>query len=186
VAERFGLLTAIQALALIGRRIPGSTLRIHGKYDPSYKEVLAREVKRLGLEKQVALSGWLRPAQVCQEIREADIGLVPYLDNGFMNLAFSTKTFEYAATGLPVVASRLRSIGSVFDERAVRYAQPGDAGSMAEKVVELCLNPELRRRQAERALGSLAGISGAVMERRYVHLMKNLIGVNGSDGAHWD
>ena len=107
VAERFGLAEAIEAVALLRPAIPGTTLRIHGKYDPAYRARLEALIEARRLRDAVTLGGWLGVAEIAPAIREADIGIVPYLRDEFMSLALSTKTFEYAAMGLPVAASRL-------------------------------------------------------------------------------
>ena len=179
VTERFGLAQAIEAVALLKSRIPRTTLSIFGKYDPSYRERLEREIKELGLDGQVSLGGWCNPRQISEIIRGADIGLVPYLKDEFMNLALSTKTFEYATTGLPVVASRLNSISSHFDGQSIQFFEPGNAADMADKIHELSLSPDRRRTMVQHARTALDEISGSVMEQRYLAMMHKLIGVNG-------
>jgi glycosyltransferase involved in cell wall biosynthesis len=179
VTERFGLAQAIEAVALLKDRIPRTTLNIFGKYDPSYRERLEREIKELGLTGQVSLGGWCNPRQIGEIIRGADIGLVPYLKDEFMNLALSTKTFEYATTGLPVVASRLSSIASHFDDQSIQFFEPGNAADMADKIHELSVSPDRRRSMVQHAHAALDGISGSVMEQRYLGMMRKLIGVNG-------
>lgn len=178
VTERFGIAEAIEALALLRRRLPGSTLRINGKYDPSYRQALEALIERLGLREAVTLGGWLSVDQIAAAIREADIGIVPYLRDEFMSLALSTKTFEYAATGLPVAASRLDSIATHFDDSCVAFFEPGDAADMAERIGELALDVERRRQGVARAREALERISGAVMEARYVNLMRGVMGLH--------
>lgn len=179
VAERFGLGTAIEALGLLRQRIPESRLDIYGKYDPACRRQLEEKIGRLHLEDAVRLGGWLGVAEIPRIIREADVGLVPYLNDEFMSLALSTKTFEYAATGLPVAASCLDSITTHFDGQCVEYFEPGNAWDMAERLAALALDPERRRRQVRNAAAALEQVSGAVMEQRYLNLMKGLLGING-------
>jgi glycosyltransferase involved in cell wall biosynthesis len=180
VAERFGLATAIDAVALLRERFPGVHLAIHGKYDPSYRQELERKIEALHLGGHVTLGGWLTVDRIAPTIRQAEIGLVPYLKDEFMSLALSTKTFEYATTGLPVVASRLDSITTYFDERAVEFFEPGDAADLAARVAALAADPARRQAHVQTARGILDGISGHVMEQRYVNLMKGVMGINGN------
>ena len=179
VAPRFGLAKAIDAVALLQAKIPDSTLNIYGQYYPSYKEELEDQIKQLNLQDKVFLHGWKTHEEVCEIIRNSDIGLVPYMNDDFMRLAHSTKTFEYAATGLPVVASGLESIRSVLTDECVRFVDPDSAQDMADKIAELCLDPELRQRQTQAALAALPEISWPVMMERYLDLMHGLIGMNG-------
>lgn len=185
VAERFGLMTAIEAIPHLQKRIPESRLAIYGNYDPSYKKQLERKIDELGMRDYVTLGGHYPLEEVYRFICNSDIGLVPYHSTDFMNLALSTKTFEYAATGLPVVASRLRPVQSVFGDDCVTLANPGDAADLAAKAAELCLDPERRRKQSLAAREALKNISGEVMGARYTEMMESLMphARNGGNGS---
>ena len=121
VAERFGLYTAVKAVSIIRERFPGARLTIYGKYDPTYFEMLKQAIERLNLADCVFLEGWRSLEEIYTIILQSDIALVPYLCDDFMNLALSTKTFEYVAAGVPVVASRLQSIEAIFHEEDIHY-----------------------------------------------------------------
>jgi glycosyltransferase involved in cell wall biosynthesis len=175
IKERFGLVKAIEALAMIQDRIPGSRLDLYGQYDPSYKNELTARIKALGLENQAFLHGWRSLEEIREIIREADIGIVPYLSDDFMNLALSTKTFEYTSCGLPVIASKLRPVTSIFSEDCICFSEPGSAEEIADRIVELCHDPRRRENQSRSAIKALEPMSGAVMIRRYVDLIQNLI-----------
>lgn len=176
VYERVGILEAIDAVALIQDRIPGTTLSVYGRYDPLYRAKLRQKVKCLNIEDRVAFLPWLSQPEIVDIMRNAaDIGIVPYLQNDFMDLANSTKTFEYLAVGLPAVASRLRAATLLFGEDCIRFAQPGSGEDLCEKIVELCLNPELRKSQVEQGRKVLSEISGEVMADRYTKLIGGLI-----------
>ena len=129
------------AVALLRRRIPGTTLDIYGKYDPGCRRHLEDLIREHALQDCVRLGGWLGVDAIPDVIRGADIGIVPYRRDEFMSLALSTKTFEYAATGLPVAASRLDSIAAHFDDQCVEFFEPGSAADMAEKIAVLAGDP---------------------------------------------
>ena len=92
-----------------------------------------------------------------------------------MSLALSTKTFEYAATGLPTVASRVDSIAAIFDDKSILYADPSDCRALAGKIAELCLDPDRRRAQVQHARQAISDISYSVMIERYLTLVKDLM-----------
>jgi len=175
VAERFGLLTAIEAVAHLQKTVPGSQLNIYGKYDLSFRKTLEAKIEELGLKGMVILNGMKSLEEINAIIRQTDIGIVPYLSDEFMNLALSTKTFEYAATGLPTVASRVNSLTGLFDDECICYAVPGDAKNLAERVAWLCGHPERRQSQAAKARAALSEIGYSVMIGRYLNLMKRLM-----------
>lgn len=174
VAERFGLHLAVEALPAILKKIPGSTLNIYGKYDSSYQKRLENLIKDMGLEKNVFLNGRLTFEEIYKVIQKSDFGVVPYVNNEYMNLALSTKTFEYAACGLPVVATRLESLALTFPDNSLTYVSDNSA-EIAEKIIRLCRNPEERKSKAFKALEVLEDISWDVMSVRYLNLMRSLI-----------
>ncbi|HEX9654694.1 MAG TPA: glycosyltransferase family 4 protein, partial [bacterium] len=164
VAERFGLDVAIDALAKVQQVIPETTLSIYGKYDTVYRAQLEAQVTQLGLSDRVHFGDYLQLEEIREIIAKSDIGIVPYRSDGFMDLALSTKTFEYVTMQLPVVASRLPALQNIFDSNCIRYFEPGRAVELAEKIIEFCLNPALRRSCAERARQAYQANAWPVME----------------------
>ncbi len=179
IQPRFGMTRAIEAIAKVQDHIPGTTLRIYGTCEPEYRRELDARISELGLKDRVLFPGFVRPEEISEIIRESDFGLVPYESDEFMNLALSTKAFEYTATGLPVIASRLDSMESIFDDECISFADPSRADDLAEKIVEMCLNPQLRQSRAGKAAERISEISGAVMAERYVDLIRGLMEANG-------
>lgn len=175
IAERFGLHRLIEAMPLILSTHSRATLTLHGKADPSYQDRLEALVRDLGLQQRVRFAGWRPAEQLMECFRQADIAVVPYLHDAFMDLAISTKTFEYAAAGLPVVATRLRAMTSIFPEDSISYAEPDNSLALADAVLRLAADPERRARQSERALIAQEALGGRVMARRYVNLVSGLI-----------
>jgi glycosyltransferase involved in cell wall biosynthesis len=176
VAHRFGVHVAIEAMSLIKRRIPGSTLHVYGlRYDPGYRAFLEERVKLSGLEDCVFLEGFRPWEEIARIICQSDLAVVPYLRDPYMELALSTKTFECVAMGLPVVSARLKSLTSIFDEECLTYFEPGNAAEMAHLIIELSGNPQLRKERAERALLAYQPVSWPVMKDRYVNLALNLM-----------
>lgn len=171
VAERFGLVTAINAVARLQKIIPDSTLHIFGKYDTAYRHVLEEQIDELGLAARVVLGKYLSLEEIREIICQSDIGIVPYNDDAFMKLALSTKAFEYVVMGLPVVASRLASLQAIFDENCIKYFAPGRADDLAVKIAEFCLDPQIRQGHAMRAAAEYKDVSWQIMENRFINLV---------------
>ena len=175
VARRFGLHVAIEALESLRKSFPTARLNIYGKYDPSYRAELYELVEKKGLAGCVSINGYLQLDRISEAIATSDIGVVPYLSDPFMDLALSTKIFEYVTMGMPVVAAGLDSLKAVFDERSIKYFSPGDPADMAEKISEFCSRPEERREFAERAEKAYSALSWPVMSGRYLETVNTLI-----------
>jgi glycosyltransferase involved in cell wall biosynthesis len=175
VATRFGLAEAIRAIHCVQDRIPGTTLQIYGRHYFEYRASLEKLISELHLEDKVTLGG-LQPHETIRDlIRSSDIGIVPYRSDDFMNIALSTKMFEYAASGIPIVASRLRSAESVFNDNCISFAKPADPEDLADKIVELCLNPKLRTKKVQAAYQANARVAGPVMAKRFCDMVGSLL-----------
>ncbi|MBL7069181.1 MAG: glycosyltransferase [Candidatus Omnitrophica bacterium] len=72
--------------------------------------IFGRELKKMVEEKNapdVEYEGWLHPDAVPSYVEDADIGLVPLLEQSRFNLSKSpVKLLEYMAVGRPVIASK--------------------------------------------------------------------------------
>lgn len=174
VARRFGVHVLIEAVANLRAQGREPSLRIHGKYDADYRRDLERLVADHGLDGAVTLGGYLTHEEIRELLYDMDVGVVPYLSDLFMELALSTKSFEYVAMGLPVVASRVAAMTSLFSDEAVRFFTPGDAGDLAAQIAYFCDDPTARRRYPDQADLEYAQIAWPVMEERYVRLMTDV------------
>jgi glycosyltransferase involved in cell wall biosynthesis len=184
VAKRFGLHVAIEAVESLRRVYPGARLKIYGKYDPTYKAELEELAARKGLESSVSINGFLPLDKVSSEIASSDIGVVPYLSDPFMNLALSTKIFEYVSMGMPVVAAGLDSIKEIFGEGSIKYFRPGDPEDMSEKIAEFCMRPQERRAFSEKAQNAYSAVAWPIMSSRYLETVNTLISGIKPDAKH--
>jgi glycosyltransferase involved in cell wall biosynthesis len=91
-----------------------------------------------------------------------------------MDLALSTKTFEYVNMGLPVVASRLPSLTALFNDASIHYFAPGNAAELANAIAALCHNPTARQAYVERAARVYEKFSWPIMADRYLNLINGL------------
>jgi glycosyltransferase involved in cell wall biosynthesis len=178
VAERFGLHVVIDAIPHILKEIPGTTLLVHGKYDADYKELLKKKITDLNLENTVELGDARSHEELYEIMKQCDIEVVPYISNEYMNLSLSTKAFECAAAGLPIVATHLRTLRLAFDDNAITYAEDQNPEDFARKIVDICLNPEKRKLMTQNAFKAVSSISGDVMEERYLSLIEKTTGLS--------
>jgi glycosyltransferase involved in cell wall biosynthesis len=173
VAARFGLHILIEAMAIVQNNISGSILSIYGNYDLNYRNILVEKIKQLNLENHVSLHGVCSLEEIYSIINQYDIGIVPYINNNYMHLALSTKAFEYAASGLPIIASRLTSLALIFDNKSIYFCEPENVQDLAEKIIGLCLNPKKRAIQSKKAAEIVHSISWEIMANRYLNLIDN-------------
>lgn len=176
IAHRFGIHVLIEAIGLLKERGLSPRLRLHGKYDADYRPLLEEMIRERGLDEHVTLGGYLLHEEIREMLYDMDVGVVPYLSDSFMDLALSTKSFEYVAMQLPVVASRVASMTSLFSDDSLRYFAPNDAKDLADQIEFLCRHPETRDSYPDQADLEYEKIAWPVMEARYVGLVEDLMG----------
>ena len=104
-----------------------------------------------------------------------DIGIVPYLQTDYMNLALPTKAFEYIATGLPIVSTKLKDLYETFDDSCITYTIDSNPEHIAQAISFICSNPVVTKNRVEKAYHQLSEISGKVMKERYISLCDGMI-----------
>ena len=121
LAERNGLDVAIRALALAIPRAPYLRLHIQGRGE--YLPVLRELAEKLGVIDHVRFTPPRPPEQIVDFVVEGDVGIIPYRNDGFMELVLPTKAYEFAWMRRPMIASDTSAIRSMFRpeiDRALR------------------------------------------------------------------
>jgi len=174
IAERFGLHNVIVAMPYLLKDIPDSVLDIYGRYEGSYLTKLERLVNDLELSDNVNLNGKVVREQIPELINNHDVGIVPYLQTDYMNLALPTKAFEYIAMGLPLVSTKLKDLFETFDDNCIKYVDESVPKQIAGAISFLCHNPAVSKNLVESSYRKLSEISGAVMKERFIQTYDEL------------
>lgn len=96
-------------------------------------------------------SGWVRQEELARYISASDIGLVILPDILSARGRVTLKEFEYWACGIPVIAPRLPALEEVIEERKTGFFyQPDDFKSLAEKIMLLIENKDIREKMGQR------------------------------------
>jgi glycosyltransferase involved in cell wall biosynthesis len=123
---------------------------------------LRARAERLGVDDRVRFHGRIPIEAVPAAVARADLGLAPTRLDRFTDVSLSTKVFEYAAMGKPVVAARLPLVERTFPAGTVRTYEPGDAGSLATAIAAICDDPDGRS-------DAVAATLAIVRERSWEH-----------------
>lgn len=97
----------------------------------------------LRLDDWVTFTGWAQDEMIFDYLSTADIGLQPDPKDPRVDISTATKTMEYMAFELPVVAFDLKETRASAASAAI-YAQPNDVVSYAEAIATLLDDPPRR------------------------------------------
>jgi glycosyltransferase involved in cell wall biosynthesis len=149
LVERNGLDLAVDALALVRRKIPGAELEIFGKSTPFLGRVL-QQARSLGLERSVRYLGPKRLEDLAGAIEGCDVGVIPNHRNAFTDINTPTRIFEYLAGGKPVIAPRTSGIEDYFDPDSLVYFECGNVEELADKIEYVWSHSKEARETAQR------------------------------------
>ena len=145
-----GVHVLIDAIDLLHRRRPDLDLclKVAGSGDESYEQAVRQKVQHNGLSEIVEFEGELDAPEMVALLGKANVSVVPSL--WYENLP--NAVLESYACGTPVLASKVGSLLDCVEEGETGHLfQPGDAGSLAERL-ERCLDyPEETIRMGRRA-----------------------------------
>lgn len=135
IPQRYGLDLVLRAIARVRGAIPGIHFTVIGRGE--YLDQLLDLTTELGLEECVSFEKFMPVEDLPASIVTADLAVVPYRDDVFTDELLPTKLMEYAALGVPAIASRTMGISAYFDDTMVQFFTPGDLDELAQCILEL-------------------------------------------------
>ena len=169
-----GVDIAIRALAEICDRVPNVELQIYGR-GPEEQNLMAL-VSQLGLEKRVLLRDCVSLREMAHIMENADLAVVPKRCNLFSNEAFSTKTLEFMAMGVPVIVAATDIDKYYFNDSQVMFFRPDDERDLAAVMLQLIESPELRQELIVRGSKFAALHDWEKKKSLYLDLVSSLTG----------
>ena len=150
VEERYGLDTAIKAVASLADEIPELRLQVLGKGTqlPELREL----ANQLDIRDRVDFNGrWVPIDELVQAIAAADGGIVAMKRDAFRDLVHCNKMYDLVAMRRPVISSRTRSVEAYFSDDALLYFTADDPADLARAIRRLHAEPKLGERLVEHA-----------------------------------
>jgi glycosyltransferase involved in cell wall biosynthesis len=173
VTRRLGLVTAIEAMALVRGRLDDVRLRIIGTGD--YLSEIKALSRRLNVESVVSFEDPVPIHQLPQKLSASTVGLVPNYSTRATELMLPVKLLEFATLGIPVIAARLRTIEHYFGADAVRYFTPGSSRELAQAIEDLYFNPAQRCALSRCAARVVRELSWPAQSLRYYEAIDTLL-----------
>lgn len=168
-----GLDIAIRAMPAVLERIPEAEFHIYG--DGGMKAELVALTRELGLLESVRFFDPRPISDIAEVMARADLGVVPKRADSFGNEAYSTKIMEFMSLGVPVVVSSTKIDRYYFNDTVARFFESGNPDALAEAIVDVLRNTELRQGLIANALEYAGQNSWQRRQRAYLKLVDDLI-----------
>ena len=169
----YGLDMAIDGLA---RLRPGLRWRLDVYGDGPWRPQIEAAMARTGTGDRVHLHGRVAMDDLPRALAAADIGLVPSLPEPYLEYSLSTKLLEYAAMGVPTIASDLATFRHHFTDAALRFVPGGDPEALARAVEALADDSAGTVAMGIEARRQVAAYDWEVQKARYLEIIARLIG----------
>lgn len=173
VAKRHGLEVALKAVKSIRSNIPNLEFLVIGRGDDL--ERIKKLTEEMGLNDCVRFLGAMPTDQLSAYLRQADLGVVPILYDAFTRYMLPLKLMEYVGMDIPCIVSDTETIRAYFDDSMVRYCKPGDERQLADHILELYRNPELRTQLVANAARFNAAYNWEQQKKGYFALVDSLV-----------
>ncbi|MEN9732655.1 MAG: hypothetical protein RLZ45_650 [Verrucomicrobiota bacterium] len=136
---------------------PGTRFRFVGRRTPAL-EHFARDLRAVAPDVRIELPGFVPYDEVCRELQQASVGLVPYEESNGTHCAFVAKAVEYLGCGVPVASTPLENLQRYFgDELAVRFSTRFQGADLAAVVLGWLETPAAERRRRGQAASERVG-----------------------------
>ena len=175
VTPTYELDVAIRAIARIAHDRPELpvVLELYGRGDST--DGLRALAADLGIADRIVLHGRIPIEAVPGAIAAADVGLAPTRRDAFTDVSLSTKIYEYAAMGRPVVASRLPLVERAFPAGSLAVYEPGDPASLAAAILAVNDDPAGREATVAGAAEVVRAAAWEVVRAGYLALVERLV-----------
>jgi glycosyltransferase involved in cell wall biosynthesis len=170
----YGLDVAIEALTRIDPGQLPHRLDVYG--DGPYRPQIQAAIARTDTAARVHLNGRVPMDDLPGLLAGSDIGLVPSLPEPYLEYSLSTKLLEYAAMGVPTIASDLATFRAHFTAEAIRFVPGGDPDALAAAIQELAADPLAAERLGAEAHRQSAGYAWDEQARVYLGIVDRLVG----------
>jgi glycosyltransferase involved in cell wall biosynthesis len=168
----YGLDVAIRGLATLPAALPWR-LDVYG--DGPWRAPIEAAIAESGTAHRVTLHGRVLIDELPALLAGADIGLVPSLPEPYLQYSLSTKLLEYAAMGVPTIASDLATVRHHFTDAALRLVPGGDPAALARAVTELAADPDGAASMGRAAQREAAAYDWEHQKARYLAIVDRLM-----------
>ncbi len=165
--QRKGLPVILKTMPALLKEIPGLTLQVIGKNQNIDR--MKKIAEKLGVIDCVEFIGWIPPEKIKTYYQKASVFVMPSLMEGF-GLVF----LEAMAQGLPVIGGNVGgTLELIKDGKNGFLVNPGDVNTLKEKIREILLNLELRRRVIENGYSTVRKYTAQKMVENTINLYNN-------------
>jgi phosphatidylinositol alpha-mannosyltransferase len=169
--KRKGFRFLMRALPYVVEAVPDARLIVAGAYEKEDKEPFVRYARMHGLT-SVKFVGRISAAELPRYYKTCDVFCAP--STGFES--FGIVLLEAMAAGKPIVATDIFGYRSVVDQgQEGMLVEPENERALAEALIVLLRNPDLRHEMGERGRRKAARYDWSLVARQVLAVYEELL-----------
>jgi colanic acid biosynthesis glycosyl transferase WcaI len=142
--------------------------------DGPWRPRIEAAIARTATVDRVHLHGRVPIDDLPVRLAASDIGLVPSLREPYLQYSLSTKLLEYAAMGVPTVATDLATFRHHFTDAAVRFVS-GEPDALVDAIASLASNPGAAMAMGREARRQAAAYDWTLQRATYLDVVDRLV-----------
>jgi glycosyltransferase involved in cell wall biosynthesis len=183
ISYQHGIDIAIKAMAIVKQECKSIKLDIYGRSNnPIYYQELIKLTDDLGLNESVSFHDFVPFEEMQNIFMGASIGVVPKRGGIFGSEAFSTKTLEFMAAGLPVIVSKTKIDEYYFDSSLVMFFEPENHIDLSRCILELYRDAEKRETLVRKGSEFVDKNNWETKSQMYLDIVNRLVGIKKESG----
>lgn len=148
----FDVRDVVAAWVAVVQQRAHARLLVVGKGEQGEEDVLMHVAQQAGVAASLTYRGWVEPAEIPALLAAADAALAPMDDTLINRARCSVKVLELMAAGLPIVAGRVGQLADyIVHEESGLLVAPGSPAALAQAIIHMLDNPDLRVRLGNEA-----------------------------------
>jgi len=140
---------------------------------------LEKIVKKEKLQNRVRFVGYVPHSEVIKFLTKAKVLVLPNIEDNLDSSSFFTsplKLFEYMATGIPIVASDIKSLKEILKHEENAYlVKPGDPIALAQGIRKVLFDEKLRNKISLRAKEEVAEYTYSTRAQKIKQLIEVIL-----------
>ncbi len=145
ISHLHGLDILIKAMSIVHQKLPHIKVDVYAATTNRYfTEEINKLISNLNLDQIFKFHDPVTIEVLAKVYKDFDLGVIPKRGGIFAEEAFSTKTFDYMAAGLPIVASKTKIDQYYFDDSMIMFFEPENYEDLAKCIIGLYHDPEKR------------------------------------------